>query len=225
MTAFLDWFDRHKVGIIGTLMLHTVMLFVLTMASIRTTVGDDLRNEMRLDVVSEEEAMEMLERIEAELSGVPMEAGPVQNLTSNITAELARPGFSQERLAERVEEELRNLEQAEFDRLAEERNERGENITIPELDPSKWNKELYMDKAAEPVRVEGQVTVWHDLKDRNREHDMPGYLCRLAGRVAINVQVDRNGTVRRAEFDPSRSANADDCMVEHALNSSGRALG
>ncbi|MBL0036666.1 MAG: hypothetical protein IPP26_13130 [Flavobacteriales bacterium] len=27
-TNFLDWFDRNKLGIVGSLMLHTVVLFV-----------------------------------------------------------------------------------------------------------------------------------------------------------------------------------------------------
>lgn len=217
--ALIDWFDRNKLGIIGTLAVHTLLLFVLTWWSIRTTPRDDERSEMRIEMVSEEEAEQMVQQMEAEAAGLPT---PVTNLTSNITAQV-RPTYSAQRLAERVENELRAMEQAEFDKLAQERRERGEEIEMPQLDPSKWNKELYMDKAAEPVRVEGATTVWHDLQGRVRANDVPGYLCRGQGRVAVRVAVDRNGQVLRADLDPARSSQADDCMVENALRSARRA--
>lgn len=220
VSDFLDWFERNKVGVIGTLTVHTLVLFMLTVLSIRATPREEDRSEMRIDVISSEEADEIIEQIE---QGDQAVAERVTNLSSNITAELSKPSFSSERLAQRVEDDLRAMEQAEFDRLAEERKERGEEIEIPQLDPSKWNKELYMDKAAEPVRIEGATTVWHDLQGRVRANDVPGYLCPKQGRVAVRVSVDANGTVLRADIDPARSAQADECMLEHALRSAKRA--
>lgn len=219
MNSFLDWFERNKVGVIGTLTLHTLLLFLFTMLGMRSTPTEEERSEMRIEVISSDEAEEIIERIEQGDDAVPEQ---VTNLSSNITAELAKPSFSQARLAERVESDLRALEQSEFDRLAEERRERGEEIEMPQLDPSKWNKDLYMDKAAEPVRIEGATSVWHDLQGRVRGNDVPGYLCPKRGRVAIRVSVDASGSVLRAEVDPARSANADDCMLEQALLSAKR---
>lgn len=219
LDALLDWFDRNKVGVIGTLTVHTLLLFLLTVLSIRTTPREDERSEVRIDVISDEEVEEILERMEEAAEGVPRQ---VTNLTSNITAEV-RPSYSQQRLAERVESDLRALEKAEFDRLAEERRERGEEIEMPQLDPSKWDKEQYMDRAVEPVKVEGATTVWHDLQGRVRANDVPGYLCRNQGRVAVRVAVDRNGNVVRADLDQARSSQADDCMIENALRSAKRA--
>lgn len=219
LDALLDWFDRNKVGVIGTLTVHTLLLFLLTVLSIRTTPREDERSEVRIDVISDKEVEEILERMEEAAEGVPRQ---VTNLTSNITAEV-RPSYSQQRLAERVESDLRALEKAEFDRLAEERRERGEEIEMPQLDPSKWDKEQYMDRAVEPVKVEGATTVWHDLQGRVRANDVPGYLCRNQGRVAVRVAVDRNGNVVRADLDQARSSQADDCMIENALRSAKRA--
>ncbi len=146
----------------------------------------------------------------------------VTNTTSNITAERMMSNAAQARLAERVESDLKAMEQAEFDRLAQERRDQGKEIVIPELDPSKWNKEQYMKTAAEPVKVEGATTVWHDLKGRTRASDVPGYLCKEMGRVAITVQVDKAGNVLRATLDPTKSQGADECMLEHALASAKR---
>lgn len=218
-SAFLDWFEEHKVAVIGTLTVHTLGLFALTVLHMRTTPHEDEISEIRMELISEEEALQIQEAIQQEALGIPQE---VKNLTSNITADV-KPTFSQAKLAERVENDLRAFEQEEFDRLAQERRERGEEVEMPQLDPSKWNKELYMDKAVEPVKIEGATTVWHDLQGRVRENDVPGYLCRTQGRVAVRITVDRSGRVQKAEVDPSRSANADECMIEHALRSSQRA--
>ncbi|MBL0126350.1 MAG: hypothetical protein IPP83_02600 [Flavobacteriales bacterium] len=215
ISALLDWFEEHKVGIIGTLTLHSVILFALTFAQLRSTPTEDEISEMRIDVMNVEEADAMVERIINKETGVPEK---VTNLSSNITAEI-KPQFSQARLSEKVETELREMERAEFERLEQERKERGEEITIPELDPSKWNKEQYMDKAVAPARVEGATTVWYDLKDRVRGNGIPGYLCKDRGRVAIRVQVDRSGQVRKAELDAAQSFNVDDCMLEQAIRS------
>jgi hypothetical protein len=219
LNRLLDWFEQHKVGVIGTLALHTIGVFLFTVWNIRTTPTEDERSEMRIEVLSEPEMEELLQDMANEEQGIPQR---VTNLTSNVTAEV-KPGFSQERLTERVENELRQMEQEEFERLAQERRDRGEEVEMPTLDPSKWNKELYMEKAAEPVKVEGATTVWHDLKDRVRANDVPGYLCKDQGRVAIAVQVDRRGVVVKAEIDARQTSHANECMLEHALNSTRRA--
>jgi hypothetical protein len=216
--AFLDWFDKHKVGIIGTLAVHSTLLFVFTLATIRSVEPEEEFHEIAIEMVPPEEEQPM-DRVQLDEFGKPRD---VTNLTSNITAEM-KPTYNAQRLAERVESDLKELERSEFDRLAQERRERGEEISIPSLDPSKWNKERYMEKAAEPVRVEGATTVWHDLQGRVRADDVPGYLCKEEGRVAVSIAVDRGGNVLKAEMDAARSANADECMIEQALRSAKQA--
>jgi hypothetical protein len=215
LTALLDWFEEHKLGIIGTLTMHTGLLFALTFAHLRTTPNEDQVSDMRVDVLNEMEVEEAIERIERAELGLPEK---VTNLTSNTTAEI-KPNFSQARLAESVESELREMERAEFERLEQERRDRGEEIEMPELDPSKWDKERYLQRPAEPVRVEGAALVEHDLKDRVRGEGKPGYLCKDHGRVVIRVEVGRDGRVRKAEYDAAQSSNVDECMLEQALRS------
>ncbi len=219
LLRLLDWFEENKVGVIGTLTLHTLVLFAFTWLTVRTTPTEEERSEMRIEVVSEPEMQEILEEMDHPDSDAPRQ---VTNLTSNITAAM-KPNFSQAKLEERVEEELRAMEQEEFERLAKERTERGEDVEMPQLDPSKWNKELYLDKAAEPVKVEGANTVWHDLKGRVRANDVPGYLCKDQGRVAVAVHVDQQGRVVKAEVKTSETSTTNECMLEHALTSTRRA--
>lgn len=215
----LDWFERHKIGVIGTLTVHSVLLFFFTLATVKSAEPEEEFSEMAIEMAPEEEERPT-DEMELDENGMPKQ---VTNLTSNITAEMMKPSYNAQRLAERVESELHELEQSERDRLAQERHERGEDVVMPQLDPSKWNKERYMEKAAEPVRVEGATTVWHDLQGRVRASDIPGYLCKEQGRVAVSISVDRNGSVLKADLDPARSANADECMIEQALLSAKRA--
>lgn len=219
ITSFLDWFENNKFGVIGTLTLHTTILFVLSFMQLKNASEMQVIGEMPMEVLTELETEELMEQLLEAEQGAPEK---VTNLTSNIAAQL-RPSYDRQRLAESVENEVAAEAQAEFDRLEQERAARGESDPImPELDPSKWNKDRYMDKAAEPVRVEGATTVWHDLKDplrAERHIHVPAYICKGFGLVVVNVSVDRDGQVRKAELDATRTNVQDDCMVGNALRS------
>ncbi len=220
MTAFLDWFERHKLGVIGTLATHSFLLFAFSLLTVNSNESGEVSQEMHMDIETIEETDPMLPPINRPELDATQE---VTNATSNITAQKTAFSYSPTKMAESVESDLKAFEQQEFDRLAQERHDRGEEVVIPQLDPSKWNKERYMEKAAEPVKMEGATTVWHDLTGRVRSDDVPGYLCKEQGRVAIRIQVDQRGNVVKAEVDPAQSVSADDCMIEHAMTSARRA--
>jgi hypothetical protein len=226
LNALLDILDRHRHGIFGTVIVHAVFFLAFSVWTITSLPLKPTHPERtaRIELSLDDPPHEEPEPLSAEEQAALEAAGPVTNVTSNITARAGQhTHFSEQRLADRVEQDLAAFEQQEFDRLAQERRERGEEIVMPELDPSKWDKELYKDKAAEPVRVEGATTVWHTLEGRHRESDVPGYRCLLGGRVAVDVMVARDGRVLRASVDPARSALMDECMREHALVSAQRA--
>lgn len=227
MERALDLFDRHKYGVIGTLMLHTVLLFVLTMARVyrhpEAPTGNEL--EVMLDLPPLEEQAPLPD----EQAQSPANATDVTNRASNATAEPDRsPPMSsaaRARMGQRVEEDLRNMEQAEFAKLAEERKAQGKEITVPQLDPSKFDKGNYLEKVPKPVKVEGLTTVTYDLAGRSDiVLEVPAYLCKGSGTVAVRVAVDAAGNVRKAELDPARTTTKDECMVEHALASAAGAL-
>ena len=218
--SFLDWFERHKYGVIGTLTLHTLVLFTLAITSMRKEPEPSDRSELQLEVVpmvSEEE----FKRLEAQIYGQESPMKEVTNLVSNITATGMRlSNATQQRIQEKIDNDLRELEEAEFERLQEERHARGEDIVVPELDPSKWDKNLYMEKAAEPAKVEGNAIVWHDLKDRTEQTlQVPGYMSKDPGQVAVRVTVEPDGRVRKAELDRDHTTTINEEMHELAINS------
>jgi hypothetical protein len=221
MNGFLDWFDRHKAGLIGSLMLHTTVLFYFAFQDLRSEPEEHERSELRVEVappITEEEFERIEQRI---ITGQPVE---VKALSSNVTAQVSVPRLSaraQERMAEAIEQDLKAMEQAEFDRLKAERAARGEDITLPELDPSKWDPKNYeQPQETKPVRVEGVAMVEFDLKDRSEVHiHRPGFQCRGGGVVVVRVSVGADGAVQRAELDPGSSSTTEECVIEKAVSS------
>lgn len=216
----LDLFERHKYGVIGTLMLHTLLLFVLNMQKVDTGITPVPPGEVEvlMDLSPQEEAPPD----EEQDPGTGMQA--VTNRASNSTADLSNaPPVSraaQERIDKNVEEDLRSMEKEEFDRLAQQRKEQGKEITVPQLDPSKFDKSNYMDKTPKPVKVEGLTTVSYDLAGRSDIIlEVPAYLCKGSGKVTVRVTVASTGEVRKAELDPARTTVSDECMVGNALAS------
>lgn len=221
---FLDWFERHKFGVVGTLMLHTFMLFGMAISKLSPKNEAAGEQEMVMELAAPEE-----------LPPDPMLQPPlsapvdVKNTASNSTAEV-RPQMrmypgpqAQERMASDIQDELLAFEAAEFHKRDSARKAQGKEVVMPQLDPSKWDPKLYLPKKNEPARVEGLTTVTYDLAGRTDEVlDIPAYLCMGQGAVVINVAVARDGVVLRAALDEGRT-HADDCMREHALRSAQQA--
>lgn len=214
----LDLFERHKYGIIGTLMVHTALMFVMAISTIDRRTPEPAQEPIVLEFEDLEE--ELMPPSEEEAQAVPQQ---VTNLASNLTAtpataqQLSRR--AQEQLAQNVEKELTDLERQEFERLAKERTEQGRDITIPKLDTTKFDKRNYMPKPTLPMKVEGLTTVAYDLAGRTDiVLEVPAYLCKGSGKIIVRVAVDRSGAVRKAELDP-RSTSLTGCMAEHAMAS------
>lgn len=223
---FLDWFERHKYGVIGTLMLHTMLLFTFAISSVGQRNPPKPPEPIVLELQSDLPVEPAPEHPPP--SGEQHISENVTNRTSNTTAEASaeRPlsRAAQQRMAEQVDQDLHNMEKQEFERLAEERKAQGKEIVVPQLDPSKFDKNNYMEKPRKPVKVEGLTTVSYDLAGRTDIIlDVPAYLCKGQGRVVVRVAVDRSGKVGKAELDPGASSTSDACMVDNALSSAGSA--
>lgn len=215
---FLDWFERHKFGVVGTLMLHTFLLFGFAMSKLTSSKHIMPPPPLELELQAPPPELTPEEQHQQEL----MAAQNVQNRVSDANADPERSlsRSTRERIADDVEQDLKAMEQAEFQRLAEERTAEGRDIVVPTLDPSKFDKSNYMQQKATPVKVEGNVTVKIDVPGRtNLTVEMPAYLCKGRGQVRVRIAVDASGTVTKAEVDPAGTNTADDCLVGHALSS------
>ncbi len=224
MDRFLDWFEHNKYGVVGTLMLHTFLLFGFAMGKLGGLEKvEDVTADLELELAA---PAELPDQDLVQAPGMAdMEVKNMAGGTVGATEQPAHMGArAEERMSNAVEEDLRAFEQAEFERLAQERTARGEDVVIPELDSSKWRKERYMQARTQPVRSEGNTTVRYDLPPRIHEVlEIPAYLCKGQGRVVIRITVDRDGRVAKAELDASATTTSDACMLENAMASAQQA--
>jgi|GEM_PF-495164 len=224
---FLDWFDRHKFGVIGTLMLHTFLMFAFAMGKLKSP---EPRVEppplvLQMEAPPEEPKPQTEEQQAQQQQDM---SGKVKNLTSNSTAEEGSPRpmsqAAQARMAEDIDKNLHDMEHEEFQKLADQRKAEGKEITVPQLDPSKFDPKNYTDKTPKPVKVKGLTTVSYDLVGRTDVVlEVPAYMCKGQGKVVIRVAVARTGEVTKAELDANSSTTTDDCMVSNALSSASSA--
>ncbi len=219
----LNLFDRHKYGIIGTLLVHTLLMAVLNFSLLHTVQVVPSEEPMMVEL--EVAAPEHLEPQQPPDEQGMAAAQQVTNLASNTTASTQLSPAAQQRMAASVERDLLEMEKAEFDRLAEQRKADGKEVVMPTLDPSKFDKRNYMgQEAPKPMKVEGLTTVAYDLVGRTHlVLEVPAYLCKGSGTIVVRVAVDRSGAVIKTELDPSASSSATGCMAEHALLSASRA--
>lgn len=224
LDRILDLFERHKYGVIGTLMLHTVLLFFLNINTVDNRTAPAVPEPIEIDLSNNEPEPPPPEPQPGEAPATPQD---VTNRASNSTADPEEQHLSraaQERLAQNVDKDLHAMEKEEFDRLAEKRKAEGKEITVPTLDPSKFDKSNYTEKAPKPVKVKGLTTVSYDLVGRSDiVLEVPAYLCKGSGKVVVRVAVDRTGQVTKAELDQTSTTTVDACMVDNALSSAGGA--
>ncbi|MCB9170814.1 MAG: energy transducer TonB [Flavobacteriales bacterium] len=219
----LELFERHKYGVIGTLAVHTTILFAVAIIRISGVPEENERSEMVIEMLPEEEAETLMAQHPVEARGPDQHVTNVANDLNATSADHPLDSRTSQRLDEKVMEEVKDLERNEFDRLAEERKANGEEIDLPELDPSKWDKKRYMAKSDRPVKVEGPTTVSYDLPGRHHESlYIPAYLCQGSGRVVVRITVDRMGAVRDTQVD-EKASNANSCMMSFASEAAAKA--
>ncbi|MCB0792034.1 MAG: hypothetical protein H6595_02390 [Flavobacteriales bacterium] len=225
LERLLDRFERHKYGVIGTLAVHSAVLFTLAIVRFTTIPDEQDRSEMVIEMVPEDEADALIAPPPENVS-VPT-GRPVTNVINDqnaVAADRSLDARTSQRLDDQVMQELKDMEKNEFDRLEEERKASGEQIDMPELDPSKWKKERYMAANDRPVKVEGPTTVSYDLPGRHhRSLYIPAYLCQGSGRVVVRIEVDRTGVIRDAQVD-QRASTASACMMAFASEAASKAL-
>ncbi len=232
MDKFLDYIERYKFAILGTVLFHVIFFMTTNFVTVQRPYKLEepiTEIEIETDAIELDEAMlEMLNR-QNEMSNEEL-----YNLAAdqNDTREKSYENFSSQDLDEQVENEARELEKQYFDEWAK---------THPDSDgpPSSSSNDSQDDRNETQTQSDqrnnvvdnsggnafaGQVMVSFSLKNRKAHAlEIPGYTCNGSGTVVIDIKVDKAGDVRTAEYNPSLSRGASDCMIEKAKRYAKRA--
>jgi hypothetical protein len=70
-----------------------------------------------------------------------------------------------------------------------------------------------------PGNYKGPTRIYYDLAGRNHLRlPIPIYLCQGSGKVMLNIEVNQQGDVMKAQIEPTESSTSDPCLIETAVN-------
>lgn len=220
----LEFLNRHKLGILGTVLFH---VFVVFWANYVYMPYLDNGGENLLVIefpVEEEITPEELneskpkQATDAESNKAVNESAP-DDLKSGDYNEYNSE--SKDNYEKQLEEELKELEK----QVIEDQREAGYGYSeeeIAEMLDSKKNHELDQVKEQKPrseAAYKGGTNITYKLENRfDTRLKVPVYMCQYGGVVVINIAVDQNGAVVSAKLDKESSKTTDECLIKAALN-------
>jgi len=217
MDNFLDYIEKYKFAIFGTLFLHILVFFF----SIFTTVKDVDRMkspvialEIPLDDIELED--EMIQELDDE--GNPIESAEVSSLATDVNDERDRAFEDYSTNTEEAQLSAKELE-AQYIKEAAENNERSEYAENMEEHTIKEAKNPNKNTTSGGSNAfAGEVMISYDLKGR-KSYSLPnpGYTCNGSGTVVIQIKVDKAGKIKSTTYQGGLSSRATSCMIERAL--------
>lgn len=214
--------QRFWVAMALTLSVHALVLWVLWMqpagryaAAAEAFIPVEFADAEAFDAVVPTLEEQLRAQMESRVANL------VADANAAASSELRSTGTSDDaRMAAEVEAELRALERAEFERLAQEEKDFGLEGVPDDGQNSDVNTLSGWDR-----RFEGRVIVSYDVENRRHVYlPIPGYQCLEAGRVVVEVEIARNGDVVKARIEDAASGEAEACLHEAALKYAQRSV-
>ena len=203
-------------AILLTLVVHAVVLgFLLVWPASEGTPPSETFAEV--DFVEADALPDMPEQSFEETMRQAL-AEKIANVRANAEASASEEvrSSSDAAMAAEVEAELRQMEQAEFERLAAEEKE-FETAGLADVE----SQQVGQSFDAWDAQYDGLVTVRYSLKGRSgRDLDVPGYLCEGGAMVEVAIEVDPAGRVVQAVL---KGGDPEGCFGKAALRSARQA--
>ncbi|MDX9847023.1 MAG: TonB family protein [Tenuifilaceae bacterium] len=210
--------DKHKVGFLGTIAINlviTILFFVFELKSrpylYDPTVLVDFERQYE---IAPERIPEEREPLLPKDALDPMtEYEAIQNIAVDATKEDLNPGLIDEKnidADELYQDAQRIREQMQQNRQLWEEAQTVDADAIP-------NVQEKIVTTAEEGQFKGPAVISYFLENRRAVRlPVPAYKCENGGRVVVDIEVQRDGTVSRASIDTSNSV-IDECMNSAAI--------
>ncbi len=223
---FLDYIERYKFAIMGTVLFHVGVFIYANFDTIdRPFNNQEPITEVEIpleDILFDPEVEKLLE-----INKGDEEVEDVTNVAAdaNDNREKSYENFSTQELDEQVLNDAKALEKQYFEEWAATHPGEDPSNFIPDnsdnSDNSDDNNNTIDNNSVDTdgdYAAAGTVIASWDLKNR-KVHSLrkPGYLCNRAGTVVVQIKVDQNGKVKAASYLAEMSSNATECMIEQAV--------
>lgn len=210
--------NRKQLSLLITI--FSMAIILLALYSIR--LGGQQEEEYVIEMALADEVIEeLLEEEEKRLEELQNALDPIKSHMA--LNETAKPSIGEPEPLKTLEEimEERQMSENTNDFLS---NDAGYTANLKELAKKrKERKEQLGEKEAEKKEFtntlkDKRTSISFSLVDRNA-YDLPPpiYTCLRGGKVVINIQVDKSGSVIDAFFNEKSSTTTDYCLIENAI--------
>jgi len=214
---FIVW-NKHKVGILGSVALNLIVIITLLALELKsrsylheTIVLVDFERDY--EILPENEPEEQQPILPEDALNPDLEYEAIQNIAVDATKEDLNPGLTDEKSIdadELYQEAQRIREQMQRNRELWEESHSEDAINVP-------NVEEKIITSEEEGQFKGPSVISYFLENRRALRlPVPSYKCEGGGKVVVNIEVNRDGSVARASIDASKSV-VNDCINSAAV--------
>ena len=212
---FFIWLEEHQIGILTTIAVHLLIITAFLVLKIRTIPAQEFAVMIDLSQIvfdfEEEISPEAVQAQEEAVTQELMQAirQEMRNIPVNVVDQRAAENIERMRREILAEENLSDPEPYQEPPV----NTPADDATAANI----YDDRFPVDAAGGRTVYRGPTTVSYELAGR-RHTSMPPpvYRCRSGGTIVVDIVVNNNGYVVRADVNPSRSNSEDPCLVSTA---------
>jgi len=211
---FLLWLEEHQIGILSTIAIHLLIVSIILVLKIRTNI--EREHHIMIDLA---QIMANMDEIPEEQQQSTQEF--VQNMLREYNIRDIPVSMTSERAVENIAKMVRDIK-TEMNITDPKPQDIPAEITsqeekISENEAKNYDEKFPVDAAGERTIHTGETTIKYELTDRLHSFiPYPGYKCRVGGKIVVNIVVNHNGYVIKAEINKSKSDSEDSCLTDEA---------
>ena len=217
-----NFFNRHIYGILGTIVVHLVLGIIFMLMKLSVSYRDtgkyvwiefeSPREEKALQILDQKEKVQGYDEedywttIAANLSNEPEEEFDIEEYMDQLKEELIESGdiIEENNYMDDRKQIKKALEAGITSYIEDKRTEEIKNKT------EKTSAEI-------AAQYRGPTRIFYELAGRvHKNLPLPIYLCEGAGKVVVDIEVDRKGLVVTSAINESETAIVNECLYEAA---------
>jgi len=217
---FLDYIERHKFSILGTIVIHVIILVWMNLqlvVSIPKTPNERVVIELDFSEIEEEENL-----VAEEMTQNSFESNSdLMNVAANSNQDqttYTNQNFSKSQADQEVLDELMKLEQAEFNSI-EHSEEENNNEQVKNSIEKGLVKENAQQNDDASFGKDVKATANYYLPNRKPQRKpTPSYKCTAEGIVRVIIKVNQKGRVVGTSIDEATTNTQNECLRSEAIN-------
>ncbi len=217
----LDYIDRHKIGILTTIMFHLLVITAFLIVKLQDQKKDP-ETRIELNFVDPQEIQKQIEEMKKEAKTVPehefIKSMEEQYLGHNIPKnEDEDPKKAIDKMEQDIKKELGVKDYDASEREKDADKPKIEKVEKKEAKAAVKKPEYTTNEKGERVFDRGATTISYLLKGRMHIYmPSPVYQCQGSGKVVLEILVNRNGYVVSAQINKAESQIAEECLMDVA---------